>query len=519
MVGKHEINKKQCIVIAVAILVGILTSLAFTVFVNIIFPQPTFYFGRHRFIAVALIVSSLICLVYYRKYFMDNLHKAFLLITLAFGISLTLVFPQAVYLSADDHIHFRNSYVFMDDATELKGGFLAIESNNFANVEDKGFDELSKMYLVMNEVDDTITVEYHTNETPQLYRQVTYLPFYLGLKVSELLHLNFTTGVIIAKICDLVCYVFLVYIAIRESGKMSRVFFVIGLLVSNIFLATQFSYDPIIIASILLAISLFLHIYQSETVSTKRLLGFILTVTLGSLVKGIYCPLMLLLLIIPNSKFDSKKRAITFKVCAMLVMLTLASTFVLPVLGGSMAGDIRGGNTSVSGQLHFLLSNPFLALAIVARFFIMTVPSCITSTVMFLNLGAGATAGVIYHICEPVTSIVWTISFVTLLWAVFSTNGQGEITKQLKIVSGVLFVLLAGMIFASMYLSFTSVGSADVDGVQPRYFMPILPLLLIPLIPIRSKCRETPSNQVILFAPCLMLILIFGAYVLHMSML
>ena len=41
-------------------------------------------------------------------------------------------------------------------------------------------------------------------------------------------------------------------------------------------------------------------------------LGFIISVVFACLPKAIYCPILLLLLFIPNNRFDSKKQAITF---------------------------------------------------------------------------------------------------------------------------------------------------------------------------------------------------------------
>ena len=127
------INKidRHVIFIGVACLSGVLLSLVFTIVVNIIFPQPHFYFGCSRFVAIAAVTSSIICLIKYRGYFTRNLHKAFLLIALVFGISCILVFPRVVYLSPDDQIHFKNAYFFMDDTVELRGGFAAIGSALF----------------------------------------------------------------------------------------------------------------------------------------------------------------------------------------------------------------------------------------------------------------------------------------------------------------------------------------------------------------------------------------------------
>ncbi len=506
-----------------ACLVGILVALFFELAVNIVFPQPSFFFCFDRFAAVAITVAATIFLIKYRQYFCRNLHRAFLLIGLTFGVSLILVFPRMLYASPDDQIHFRNAYFFMNDAVELRGGFSAIESSGFVNIKDKGFDEMSGIYDEINQADEVIINQaYEVNDSPQLYTRIIYLPFHLGLRLANLLHLKFTTGVVIAKIFNLACYILMVYFAIKLSGKFNKIFFVVGLLTANLFLATQFSYDPLIFASLLLTIGIFLHIRQTEKVSTKYFLGFVLAAVFGSLTKAVYCPILLLALMIPNNKFDCKKRAIAFKVCTMLVMLVLASTFVLPILTGSLAGDIRGGNTSVSGQISFLLHNPLKAIAVFVIFIVGTLPKLALEPASFVGLGAGATAGPLYHRCFPAVILVEIMSLILILWATFTTKPDKALSaSRFKIGIAVIYFIIAGAIAASMYLSFTTVGNIYIDGLQPRYFMPFLPLLLILFIPSKliQDRKAATCDWATLFVPYVCLALILTTYVLRMSML
>ena len=410
----------------------------------------------------------------------------------------------------------------MNESMEIKGGFSAIGSSTFTSVDSKGFDEISKVYANMNEANNVVIDEKHTiSVSRQLYNTIVYLPFHLGLRLADLLHLKFTSGIVIAKIFNLVCYVILVYFAIKSSGKFNRIFFVIGLLTSNMFLATQFSYDPLVIASLLLAISLFLHIKQTKNISAKYLLGFILAATFGSLTKAVYCPILLLALMIPNDNFDCKKRAIAFKICAIFVMLVLASTFVLPILSGGLASDIRGGDTSVSGQIGFLLNNPLKAIAIILLFIFNQLPNLVFEpTSSFVSLGMAASSGLIYDLCSPVVPMVGVLSFLVLLWATFGTvlDKKTIITKRTKLGIAIIYLILVGSTTASMYLSFTAVGGMRVDGMQPRYLMPFLPLLLILFIP-TSKPQRTASSQIIVFVPYICLTLIIATYILRMSML
>lgn len=514
----NKLNRKNIVFISVSFLIGVLLALAFEFIVNKVFPQPRFFFSRSRCAVVASLVAGAIILIRYRKYFRTHLHHAFLLIALVIGAASIITFPRTVYLSPDDQIHFRNAYFFMDDTIELRGGFTVIESAALTDSVGKGFDEMSVVYEIMNEAEEKVVdEEYHIDGSPRLYNHLAYLPYYIGFKISTLLRFRFTTSVIVAKICNLLLYTVLIYFAIKLSGRFNRIFFVIGLLTCNIFLATQFSYDPLVISSLLLAIALFLHIMQSDKASMKYLLGFVGAATLGSLTKAIYCPILLLVLMIPNHKFDCRRRAIAFKVCTLLVMLVLASTFVLPILGGGLASDIRGGSTSVSGQISFILNNPIKAFAIILNYITGTLPKVLLGPTSFVGLGAG----VIYETCKSVVQLVGTMSLTMLLWITFNTYLDKQVfTKASKVGLAVIFSILVGGIIASMYLSFTPVGNIYVYGIQERYFMPFLLLLFIILMPMKkSKCQESSYDYLTLFIPALCLALILAVYILRMSML
>lgn len=47
------------------------------------------------------------------------------------------------------------------------------------------------------------------------------------------------------------------------------------------------------------------------------------------------------------------------------------------------------------------------------------------------------------------------------------------------IMSGVIVILVSGLVLAAMLISYTYVGSDIILGVQGRYFLPVLPLILL----------------------------------------
>ena len=49
-----------------------------------------------------------------------------------------------------------------------------------------------------------------------------------------------------------------------------------------------------------------------------------------------------------------------------------------------------------------------------------------------------------------------------------------------------------------MYLSFTPVGNSTIEGVQTRYFIPMLPLLLFIISPASNKVKKDNSSNILL---------------------
>ena len=91
---------------------------------------------------------------------------------------------------------------------------------------------------------------------------------------------------------------------------------------------------------------------------------------------------------------------------------------------------------------------------------------------------------------------VWTYPLYAagLLSALFLKEKEAEIGNRTRIVLGIVFLLTYLGTLASMYVTFTPVGSAAIDGVQGRYFVTVMPLLFLALACIPAFKRiQLPS--------------------------
>ncbi len=454
------------------------------------------YINYSRMLVIFLSLFGIFIIIKYRKYFLNHLEKAFLFIVLTTGCLLIITTPKNVYTSWDDHIHLKNSYVFLNSDVSKFSSALKIE-NTHHKIEDSFFttqEERNELYHSLNQIHKkTRNHQIQINNYSNKYNKLVYLPFYLGFKVADICHMNYILSFIMAKLLNFLCYVLLMFLAIKISTYAKKLIFFISLLASNLFLATQFSYDPMITASITLGLAFFLRLLEDEKMNKKYLFLFICCIIWASLPKAIYCPLLLLILFIPNSKFDNKKQAIVFKIITTLIMLLLMSTFILPFFMGEVAGDIRGGNTNASEQLRLILQNPFGYGKTLLKFFIKNGQSLLIGEKTFISFAY------LDSYISPFISFIYISNLIFLLYLLFSDSfSKKVISNKIKIVFSVIYMGISVLIATAMYLSFTEVGIKDIAGVQTRYFIPLLLILLFIMAPTKNKIKKEKKSDPIL---------------------
>ena len=213
---------------------------------------------------------------------------------------------------------------------------------------------------------------------------------------------------------------------------------------------------------------------EMPKVNYKYILAFVLSIVWASLPKAIYCPILLLIWLIPNNKFINKKEAISVKMSVTAIMLLLMSTFVLPMLLGGAGGDARGGNTNASEQLKLIMNNPIGYAILIIKFVCQNGAS--------LVLGESTFAYICYlqYYISMFSQIIYMIYLIFTLYILYTTEFDKKIISwKVKITLATVYIMVSGLIITALYLSFTEVGSSTIEGVQPRYFSPMLIMLLI----------------------------------------
>ena len=401
----------------------------------------------------------------------------FLSVGLLLGLLLILLLPQSP-VGWDEQIHFRtiilNSY--------HEEAMLTPAAERFANLEIPQPDSRLEQIAIrdwLNGLDDVSLAEPVITESPWHLDQAPYALYSLVLWLARLLGTTFTTAILAARISGLAMYLLITALVIRFMPYGKNLLAVYALMPTLIFQASSLTYDNLTNAAAFLLFALILaELANPELILTRgRFALIVVAAVLMTSAKGVYVPLVALAYLFPSTKFLSEKKRLLFLIAVTLLILWIAASFILPTATHpSLTGDLRVEGTSIAGQLDFMLTHP-------ASSFKMIFSS------IFSNLGSyflANTAILSYAYAGTLASTNLSMLAILVLFfaAITDTGDRNTYFRPLqhheKAASAVIILLTIVLVWTALYLSFTTVGAGQVDGVQPRYYFPLaIPFLLL----------------------------------------
>ena len=305
----------------------------------------------------------------------------------------------------------------------------------------------------------------------------------LGLKLGSLLNLNLYISLYIAKLFNLIFFWIIGYIMIKIF-PFKKIFLLVYLF-NPMMLQTMSSIGADCFTNLvcLLWISYILYLKfdkkKVETIDTFYL--FILMVMLAT-AKFIYFPLLLLLCLIKNLYQNKKDR----KIVLFSVFLSLIVVGVGIYIGIGYKCDfatvVSKNDIDSIGQLKNVLTKPW-------NFIIAIVNSIYKRQGNYFSEFFGKILGS-YHI---LLMFIPYILYIGLFFITMFMDRKDYFDKASKYL--ILFVtfILVMCVFGVEYLTWNSVGSHFISGVQGRYFLPfmLLPFIIIATDKIRIKFKDS----------------------------
>lgn len=476
------------------------------------------------------------------------LHRVVFCFVLLLGFLFNLVLPP--YSAPDEKFHINQSFTL---AGSIYNPYLPIGQNHIQDTIRRPSDQdplvqvdeatvftwqhLAKTFFTKN-TDPTGAVsnfdgEYQVDTSYRMYLIST-----LGVLIGFWLHLGFVPTLFLGRLANLLVFAFFSAWAVKKTPVAKPVFALAALLPMTLHLAASYSRDSNLLALCFLFAALVLDLAfgPRENLGWKQLLLPALLCLLIAPSKIVYFPLVLLTFLIPAARLGRFSKWIKGGFIALCLAVLCGSS----LLGITLAGFTQGTGTAAAGTaaasqtvqsesggeaaktseigetaqlnpepqpealppaqsdavcytLPYILSHP-----------VDTLELCIRSVVEqgdhYVRTLVGGTLG--YFNLNNTLHLAWTwvILLYGLLTLAWLCPGGAELPAGGKALCLLTALACCGLAVLGC-ISWTPTYYTTIYGFQGRYFLPVLPLLLLA----RPKRLTLAANceRGIVYAACL----------------
>lgn len=336
---------------------------------------------------------------------------------------------------------------------------------------------------------DLIEVSYYDSSGQVTF--LNFLPAAIGLSIGRLLGLSSVLTYQFARLLSFLVYAAFIYFAIRIAPLGKEVLAMSALLPILVQQAASFSYDGFLMGAVYLFIALCLYLMVAETPSVIYYVLCALLVVYLALTKGaVYLPVVLLILVIKRPAFltdikISKGKLAVLIMAVLLVLITFAVVKYMPILGRIVLSQKVSISDKDSLSLAFMIKHPFHVLILIWN----------TIFVKSDKLFFGAFGGVFGWNDIEVVGMLPVLNFLGLLLLANCTGGK-FITHKLRVAFLAGGILSMGLITVAMILAETSYTATAVNGLQGRYFVPQIFMIIMSVASERFEIKETYTGKI-----------------------
>lgn len=446
------------------------------------------YFGRtfdgskaEVLIWITLYLTMIALLGFYFFVKVDFHKYVFIFLILLGGITLLV---QPILNVPDEVAHFARSELMS------RGKFFIPPKEEMhetiQSVIDLG-DEYSKIYTQSDIKDEAIN--YSKADIAHVAASnipFMYIPQAIGILLAKLLDFNVIWLLWLARFFNLLLYSLIISLAVKITPKLKMLLFFVAVLPMSLQQAASCSPDAMInsIGILLVAYFLYLQNKKDQSISRKEIILFLVLAVLETVFKVSNIFMAGLILIVPGSKFKSKKKSYITKAVLITIVIIIGALYYLYtttfVPNLEQADYLASIGADSSGQINYIFSHFPEWIQNFGSALIYQANTYIESLNYYGWLDYG------YPILTPI---------MLLVFAKICFQETGVCLNYLN--KFLVALMCAGIYFTTcfaLYLSWTPVGSAGIDGVQGRYFIPLICMIALLLMNNR-KPQHIDENE------------------------
>lgn len=268
----------------------------------------------------------------------------------------------------------------------------------------------------------------------------------------------------------LISYCLLVFLALNIIPFGKWVLGVIAVAPMSLILASSVSPDPIIFGVCFLFVAWILYlIKKSEAhISRKQFIITCLLILAVCTLKPNYIFLLFLLFALPSKSFLNKKEIVVFSLVSLIgVAVSLGWSYI--------------GSQVTINQLNMASDSmpQFWSLFQTPQVFLKSTALTISRNILpFLR----ETIGVSGYGYWRLPTLVYFMYPVAIILAFFIEHNQNLMTRKQKVIFWLTGFINILVVFVLMFVANTPTNSPTIIGIQGRYFIPFILLLLLPFV-------------------------------------
>lgn len=434
-----------------------------------------------------------------------SLERAAFCLILLLGTVYMFVMPP--HSAPDEPAHFATAYAYANKILLQEGA----DENGYAwvRLEDMTYNEAQKdptAYSYQLFWDDFFSRAKSSEKTAFGSRTLkgvwplAYLPQIAGILLSRFLGLGGTALLMVTRFFALAFYAVCCYFAVKKMPYAKGMLVMVALFPMSLELGASCSYDCMMLALLYLFVAqAWRCIYGDAPMIWKDWVLLAGIAALTAPLKIVYFPLFALCLLIPAAKCPSVKSLWTGRACVLgggaLSLLAVRLSSMIYYLTRTEFHAAKGQWQGISFQ--DLLANPAMGVRLLAE-------SLRSQGDFYLSTLVGGKLG--WLNTEIPDYLVYGFWLLLLVAAVQAMGEKRHMKAKDRLFAAGLCAVTALAVFGVFLLTWTAAGAEHMDGVQGRYFLPLLPVLLL------SLQSEKLQRQGVLDAP-----LLAGAVVLHIG--
>lgn len=423
--------------------------------------------GKNRYILYAFYIVSFgitLALIFLKK--SDVLIMAILLVLS--GTALAIFLPAGY--GPDEDGQFYRAYEVST------GGLTSVHLTAENPIGGNFFPGELRNYKTQNDRLNPDNIEVFVFGNLALYSPVGYLPQALGIAVTRLFAPMAQTLYFAGRFAGMVFCLALCILALYLMPFGKEILFLLMITPMPLQqMCCSISPDGMTIALAFLLFAYSLHLAERKAIVSKTDIAvlFCLCIFLSQM-KIVYIICVFFILLIPAKKFGSKETAL--KLTAAMIGVSILCNLIWLKISWSYLVEFNPG-VDTNAQVKYILTHAFRYYATVVNTSAESVSPWIQYSIGYA-LGSGNVG---------ISVIVWIFFLFLILGSVFLCRDAARISTRNLVTLFCIFLIGSALIVTSIYVQWTAVKAALIDGVQGRYFIPILPALLFSVAALANR--------------------------------